>query len=73
MFNMIPVAPLDGSQIFSGYLMRKSSVSMEDSIIWSTSTFGLILFGYVTGFSILWLIMRPFVEFFMTLFIGSVI
>ena len=33
--------------------------------------FGLILFGYVTGFSILWLVMKPFVNFFMLLFIGG--
>ena len=73
-FNMIPVAPLDGSQIFSGYLMRKNP-----QLAWKIQSygpqvlFGLILFGYVTGFSILWFIMRPFVEFFMTLFIGSAI
>jgi len=32
--------------------------------------FGLILFGYITGFSILWLIMSPFVNFLMFLFAG---
>ena len=71
-FNLIPVAPLDGSQIFSGYLMRKNP-----QLVWKIQSygpqvlFGLILFGYITGFSILWLFMRPFVNFFMILFLGG--
>ena len=71
-FNLIPVAPLDGSQIFSAYLMRKNP-----HLAWKIQSygpqvlFGLILFGYITGFSILWLFMRPFVNFFMLLFLGG--
>ena len=71
-FNLIPVAPLDGSQIFSGYLMRTNP-----QLAWKIQSygpqvlFGLILFGYITGFSILWLFMRPFVKFFMILFLGG--
>ena len=71
-FNLIPVAPLDGSQIFSGYLMKKNP-----SLAWKIQSygpqvlFGIILFSYVTGFSILWLIMEPFVSFFMFLFTGT--
>ena len=71
-FNLIPVAPLDGSQIFSAYLMRKNP-----QLAWKIESygpqvlFGLILFGYITGFSILWLFMRPFVNFFMLLFLGG--
>ena len=71
-FNLIPVSPLDGSQIFSGYLMK-----INPQLAWKIQSygpqvlFGLILFGYVTGFSILWLIMKPFVSFFMLLFIGT--
>ena len=70
-FNLIPVAPLDGSQIFSGYLMKTNP-----QLAWKIQTygpqvlFGLILFGYFTGFSILWLVMKPFVSFFMLLFSG---
>ena len=72
-FNLIPVAPLDGSQIFSAYLMRKNP-----QLAWKIQSygpqvlFGLILFGYITGFSILWLFMRPFVNFFMLLFLGGI-
>ena len=70
-FNFLPVAPLDGSQIFSGYLMKTNP-----QLAWKIQSygpqvlFGLILFGYITGFSILWLVMKPFVNFFMLLFIG---
>ena len=71
-FNLIPVAPLDGSQIFSGYLMKKNP-----SLAWKIQSygpqvlFGIILFSYVTGFSILWIFMEPFVTFFMFLFTGT--
>ena len=70
-FNMIPVAPLDGSQIFSGWLMKTNP-----QLAWKIQSygpqvlFGLILFGYITGFSILWLVMEPFVSFFMLIFSG---
>ena len=70
-FNLIPVAPLDGSRIFSGYLMKTNP-----QLAWKIQSygpqvlFGLILFGYFTGFSILWLVMEPFVSFFMLLFAG---
>tara|TARA_B100000686_G_C16803336_1_gene987855 strand:- start:4531 stop:5166 length:636 start_codon:yes stop_codon:yes gene_type:complete len=70
-FNLIPISPLDGSQIFSGYLMKRNP-----GLAWKIQTygpqvlFGLILFGYITGFSIIWLVMEPFVSFFMLLFAG---
>ena len=70
-FNLIPIAPLDGSQIFSGYLARTNP-----DLAWKIQTygpqvlFGVILIGYLTGFSIIWMIMRPFVSFFMLLFAG---
>ena len=70
-FNMIPVAPLDGSQIFSGYLMEHNpQLAWKIQSFGPQVLFGLILFGYITGFSILWLIMSPFVNFLMFLFAG---
>ena len=70
-FNLIPVAPLDGSQIFSGYLMKHNpQLARKIQSFGPQVLFGLILFGYITGFSILWLIMSPFVNFFMVLFAG---
>ena len=71
-FNLIPVSPLDGSQIFSGYLMKTNpELALKIQSYGPQVLFGLILFGYVTGFSILWLVMKPFVNFFMLLFIGA--
>ncbi len=70
-FNLIPVSPLDGSQIFSGYLMKSNP-----QLAWKIQSygpqvlFGLILFGYLTGFSIIWFVMKPFVNFFMFIFAG---
>ena len=71
-FNLIPVSPLDGSQIFSGYLMKTNpELALKIQSYGPQVLFGLILFGYVTGFSIIWLVMKPFVNFFMLLFIGG--
>ena len=71
-FNLIPVSPLDGSQIFSGFLMKTNpKLALQIQSYGPQVLFGLILFGYVTGFSILWLVMKPFVNFFMLLFIGG--
>ena len=71
-FNLIPVSPLDGSQIFSGYLMKTNpELALKIQSYGLQVLFGLILFGYITGFSILWLVMKPFVNFFMLLFIGG--
>ena len=70
-FNLIPVSPLDGSQIFSGYLIKSNP-----QLAWKIQSygpqvlFGLILFGYLTSFSIIGFIMRPFVNFFMFIFAG---
>ena len=70
-FNLIPVSPLDGSQIFSGYLIKSNP-----QLAWKIQSygpqvlFGLILFGYLTSFSIIGFVMRPFVNFFMFIFAG---
>ena len=73
-FNMIPIAPLDGSQIFSGYLMKHNpELAWKIQAYGPQVLFGLILFGYFTGFSIIWMVMEPFVSFFMLLFAGIAI
>jgi len=70
-FNMIPIPPLDGSQIFSGLMIRKNP-----DLVYKLQTFGpqilmgLILFGMFTSISPLWMVMSPFVNFFMFLFAG---
>ena len=73
-FNMIPIAPLDGSQIFSGYLIKHNpELAWKIQAYGPQVLFGLILFGYFTGFSIIWMVMEPFVSFFMLLFAGMAI
>jgi Zn-dependent protease len=70
-FNILPIAPLDGSKILSGLL----PVGQENIIHFLERygpfiLIGLILFGHGTGVSILGGIIWPFVEFFTKIFAG---
>ena len=65
---MIPIAPLDGSQIFGS--MLPPEIAMKLQIYGPQVLLGLILFGIITDHSIIWLIMKPFVSFFVYLFSG---
>jgi len=62
-FNLIPIHPLDGGQIFGGYLDK---VNPQFSYKLRTDgpkvLFAIIIIGYVTGFSIIGLIISPFHE-----------
>ena len=70
-FNMIPIPPLDGSQIFSGIMIRRNpQLVMQLQMYGPQILMGLILFGMFTGFSVIWAFMSPFVNFFMFLFAG---
>ena len=70
-FNMIPIPPLDGSQIFSGLMVRKNpDLVMKLQMYGPKILFGLILIGYFTNISPLWWTMSPFVNFFLFLFAG---
>lgn len=71
MFNMIPVYPLDGSQILSGYLIRKNPDLVYKIQRYGPQVlFGLIFFGMITNISIIWWVIGPFVRFFARLFTG---
>ena len=70
-FNMIPIPPLDGSQIFSGLMVRKNpNLVMKLQMYRPQILFGLILIGYLTEISPLWGAMSRFVDFFLFLFAG---
>ena len=70
-FNMIPIPPLDGSQIFSGFMIRSNpGLVMKLQIYGPQILMGLILFGMLTSISPIWMIISPFVNFFMFLFTG---
>ena len=70
-FNMIPVAPLDGSQIFGNMIAKKNpELASKMQIYGPNILMGLILIGIFTPFSILGTIMMPFIKFFLFLFTG---
>ena len=70
-FNMIPISPLDGSQIFTGYLSKNNpDLAQKIQSYGPQFLFGLILFGYITGISIIWLFISPIVKVFMYIFAG---
>ena len=70
-FNMIPIAPLDGSQIFGSIISKyNSELAWKLQMYGPKILLGLILFGIITKFSILGLIMKPFIKFLMYLFAG---
>ena len=70
-FNMIPIAPLDGSQIFSGLLIRTNPELVRNLEIYGPQILmGAILIGYFTPISPIWWFMGPFVKFFLFLFAG---
>ena len=70
-FNMIPIAPLDGSQIFSGLLIRTNPELVRNLQIYGPQILmGVILIGYFTPISPIWWFMGPFVKFFLFLFAG---
>ena len=70
-FNMIPIPPLDGSQIFSGLMAQKTpDLVIKLQMYGPQILFGLILIGYFTEISPLWWAMSPFVNFFLFLFAG---
>ena len=70
-FNILPIAPLDGSKILSGLLPAG-----HENIIHFLERYGpfiligLIIFGRATDVSILGRIIWPFVEFFTKIFAG---
>ena len=70
-FNMIPIPPLDGSQIFSGIMSRKNPELVYKLQMYGPQILlGLIMIGYFTKISPIWIVMSPFVKFFLFLFAG---
>ena len=70
-FNLLPVAPLDGSQIFGNLIAKKNpELALKMQMYGPNILIGLILIGIITPFSILGTIMMPFIKFFMFLFAG---
>lgn len=70
-FNVLPIAPLDGSKILFGLLpTRYGKFILALERYGPFILIGLIIFGRATGVSILGRLIWPFVEFFSKLFGG---
>ena len=70
-FNMLPVAPLDGSQIFGNMISKNNpELAWKLQLYGPKILIGLILIGIVTPFSLLGTVMMPFIKFFLFLFAG---
>ena len=70
-FNILPIAPLDGSKILAGLLpARYSSIIFTAERYGPFILLGLIILGRATGVSILGGLIWPFVDFFSKLFAG---
>ena len=62
-FNLIPIHPLDGGQIFGGYLDKVNpQFSYKLRADGPKILFAIIIISYVTGFSVIGLIISPFHE-----------
>ncbi len=70
-FNLLPIPPLDGSKILAGVLPRSYAPTLY--MIESKGPmvlFGIIMFGWVTGFHVLGVVIGPFINVFSSLFAG---
>ena len=70
-FNMLPIAPLDGSQIFSNLISKTHPQLAFQLQVYGPKILLIIIFiGILTPFSPLSLIITPFIKFFLYLFAG---
>jgi len=62
-FNMIPIHPLDGGQIFGGYLDKfNPNLSYKLRVYGPNILFAIIFIGLFTGVSLLGFIFQPFIK-----------
>ena len=68
-FNLIPVYPLDGGQIFGNIIGKYNPLFAQQLLQYGPKILlFLILFGLITGRSILWMVIGPVVKFIITTF-----
>ncbi len=70
-FNLLPIPPLDGSKILAGILPNRYAntlymIETKGPMV----LFGIIMFGWVTGFHVLGVVIGPFIQFFSGVFAG---
>jgi len=62
-FNLLPVYPLDGGQIFGNLISKYNPGLSQNLLTYGPKVLlGIILFGLFTGKSILWLIIGPIIN-----------
>jgi Zn-dependent protease len=70
-FNLLPIPPLDGSKVLYGLLPPQYEHLAYNLERYGPGVlFALVMFGMLTGVSIFWGFIGPFVRFFSTLFAG---
>ena len=70
-FNLIPIAPLDGSKILLGLLPPEKAYQYQQWEPYGPMILmGLILMGALLHIPVLWIVIRPFVSLFSYLFTG---
>ncbi|MCF7825681.1 MAG: site-2 protease family protein [Candidatus Marinimicrobia bacterium] len=70
-FNLLPIPPLDGSRILAGVLPSRYAPTLY--LVESKGPmilFGIIMFGWVTGFHFFGFVIGPFINIFSSLFAG---
>jgi Zn-dependent protease len=68
-FNMLPIPPLDGSKVLRGLLpYQYQHIADQMEMYGPWALMGLIMMGMMTGRSIFWSFIGPFVKFFSELF-----
>lgn len=73
-FNFLPIPPLDGSRILEGFIPyehRDVVIKMEQ--VGPMVLIGLIAFGWITGFSIIWMVMGPIIRTLTSIFTGGIL
>ena len=69
-FNLIPIHPLDGGQIFGNFISKYNpNIFRQLNEYGPKVLFGLILFGMFTGVSIIWIFIGPFVNIFLSYYL----
>lgn len=65
-FNLIPIPPLDGSKIIMGFLSHEQADRYESFSRYGLFVLiGIIMLGSLTGFSIIGVVIYPFINFFL--------
>ena len=71
-FNLLPVPPLDGSKILYGLWTGLTEADLfRLERFGPLVLFGLVLLGWLTGYSLLWVILGPPVQFLVGVFSGG--